>query len=111
MSTQDKLVNALRVMLREYEDDVCYSTTLADEALALAAAPQPQAAEPVGITNHDARIVFQGSGPPYRSDLADVARYRWLRDMRNRELATTLVSFKMNLDAAIDAAMAKESGR
>ena len=41
----------------------------------------------------------------------DAARYRWLRDMRNREQAAMLVSFKMNLDAEIDAAMAKESGR
>ena len=43
-------------------------------------------------------------------DAKGAARYRWLRDMRNREQAAMLVSFKMNLDAAIDAAMAEESG-
>lgn len=42
-------------------------------------------------------------------DAKYAARYRWLRDMRNREQAAMLVSFKMNLDAAIDTAMAKES--
>lgn len=44
-------------------------------------------------------------------DRLDAARYQWLRDMRNREQAAILVSFKMDLDAAIDVAMAKESGR
>lgn len=44
------------------------------------------------------------------ADAEDAARYRWLRDMRNRERASDMVTYKMNLDAAIDAARAAESG-
>ena len=40
----------------------------------------------------------------------DAARYRWLRDMRNREQAADMVSHKMNLDAAIDAALNGANG-
>jgi len=36
----------------------------------------------------------------------DAARYRWMRDQRNREKAADLALHRMNLDAAIDAAMA-----
>ena len=35
----------------------------------------------------------------------DAARYRWMRDQSNREKAADLALHRMNLDAAIDAAM------
>ena len=44
-------------------------------------------------------------------DKRSASRYRWMRGMRNRKRAADLMKYKINLDAAIDAAMAKESGR
>ena len=67
-----------------------------------------------GLFSHEAKEMAYSIDAAIKQreqDAKDAERYRWMRGMRNRERAADLAKHKMNLDAAIDAEMAKESGR